>query len=58
MFKKCTLLRRKAHFQVKMLRAQHVQTTFGTRDVEEARVVARSMFRGQNVQSTPRSDHF
>ena len=33
MLKKCTLLWREAHFQVKMLKAPHVQTTFGRSDV-------------------------
>ena len=45
MSKKCTLLRREAHVEVKMYKAP------------ECRVVARSTFRSQNVQSTPCSDH-
>ena len=57
--KNCTLLRREAHFQVKMYKTHHVRTTFGSCDVEKMHaVVARSTFRSQNVQSTPFSDHF
>ena len=59
MLKKCTPLWREAHFEVKMYKTHHVQTTFGSWDVEKAHaVVARSTFRSQNVQNTPRSDHF
>ena len=57
--KKCTPLWREAHFQVKMHKAHHSRTTFGSWDVEKVHaVVARSTFRSQNVQSTPGSDHF
>ena len=57
--KNCTPLWREAHFQVKMHKAHHARTTFGSRDVEKVHaVVARSTFRSQNVQSTPGSDHF
>ena len=57
--KKCTLLWRKAHFQVKMYKAHQRRTTFGSWDVEKVHtVVARSTFSSQNVQSTPRSAHF
>jgi hypothetical protein len=59
MLKKCTPLWREAHFEVKMYKTHHVQTTFGSWDVEKAHaVVAWSTFRSQNVQNTPRSDHF
>ena len=59
MSKKCTPLWREAHFQVKMYKAHHVPTTFGSCDVEKVHaVVARSTFPSQNVQSTPCSDHF
>ena len=59
MSKKCTPLWREAHFQVKMYKAHHSRTTFGSWDVEKVHaVVARSTFRSQNVQSTPFSDHF
>ena len=59
MSKKCTLLWREAHFQVKMYRTHHVRTTFGSWDVEKVHaVVARSTFPSQNVQSTWGSDHF
>ena len=50
---------REAHFQVKMYKAHHSRTTFGSSDVEKVHaVVARSTFPSQNVQSTPFSDHF
>ena len=56
---KCTQLWREARFQVKMYKTHHVRTTFGSWDVEKVHaVVARSTFPSQNVQSTPRSDHF
>ena len=59
MSKKCTPLWREAHFQVKMYKAPHVRTTFGSWDVEKVHaVVARSTFRSQNVQNTPCSVHF
>ena len=59
MSKKCTPLWREAHFQVKMYKAHHCRTTFGSCDVEKVHaVVARSTFPSQNVQSTPGSDHF
>ena len=35
MSKKCTPLWREAHFQVKMLKAPHARTTFGSCDVEK-----------------------
>ena len=59
MSKKCTLLWREAHFEVKMYKAHQVRTTFGSWDVEKVHVVvARSTFRSENVQSTPGADHF
>ena len=59
MSKKCTPLWHEAHFEVKMCKAHHSRTTFGSWDVEKVHaVVARSTFRSQNVQSTPGSDHF
>ena len=59
MSKKCTPLWREAHFQVKMYKAHHCRTTFGSWDVEKVHaVVARSTFPSQNVQNTPFSDHF
>ena len=59
MSKKCTLLWREAHFEVKMLKTRGVRTTFGGSDVEKVHaVVARSTFRSQNVQNTRGSDHF
>ena len=59
MSKKCTPFWREAHFQVKMLKALGVRTTFGGSDVEKVHaVVARSTFRSQNVKNTRGSDHF
>jgi len=59
MSKKCTPLWREAHFEVKMYKAHHCRTTFGSCDVKkEHAVVARSTFRSQNVQNTPLPDHF
>ena len=59
MSKKCTLLWREAHFQVKMYKTHHSRTTFGSWDVEKVHaVVARSTFPSQNVQSTTCSRHF
>ena len=50
---KCTPLWLDARFQVKMYKARHVQTTFGSWDVEKVHaVVVRSTFRSQNAQST------
>ena len=55
--KKCTPLWREAHFEVKMLKALGVRTTFGGSDVEKVyAIVARSTFRSQNVKSTRGSD--
>ena len=57
--KNCTPLWREAHFEVKMYKAHHCRTTFGSWDVEKVHaVVARSTFPSQNVQSTPGPDHF
>ena len=59
MSKKCTPLWREAHFEVKMRKAHHSRTTFGSGDVEKVHaVVARSTFPSQNVQNTPAPDHF
>ena len=45
MSKKCTPLWREAHFEVKMCKAHHGRTTFGSCDVEKVHtVVARSTF--------------
>ena len=50
--KNCTPLWREAHFQVKMYKAHHARTTFGSWDVEKVHaVVARSTFPSQNVQT-------
>ena len=59
MSKKCTPLWREAHFQVKMYKAHHSRTTFGSWDDEKVHaVVARSTFPSQNVKNTRVSDHF
>ena len=48
-----------AHFEVKMHKTLQPRSTFGGWDVEKVHaVVARSTFRSQNVQNTPRSEHF
>ena len=57
--KNCTPLCREAYFQVKLYKAHHGRTTFGSWDVEKVHaVVARSTFRSQNVKNTRGSDHF
>ena len=59
MSKKCTPLWREAHFEVKMCKTHHGQTTFGSWDVEKVHAVeARSTSRSQNVKNTRGSDHF
>ena len=58
MSKKCTPLWREAHFQVKMYKAHHSRTTFGSSDVEKVHaVVARRTFRSKNAKNTRGSDH-
>jgi len=57
--KNCTLLWREAHLQVKKIKALHIQSTFGSSDVEKVHaVVARSTFRSQNAKNTTCSRHF
>ena len=52
MSKKCTLLWREAHFEVKMLKTPGVRTTFGGSDVEKVHAaVARRTFRSKHVQN-------
>ena len=59
MSKKCTPLWREAHFEVKMYKAHHVRTTFGSCDVQKVHAaLARSTFRLQNVQNTTCSCQF
>ena len=54
-----TPLWREAHFEVKMLKNWHSQTTFWSWDVEKWHAaVARSTFSSENVQNTTFSDHF
>ena len=51
MLKKCTLMWREAHFQVKMYKRHHARTTFGSSDVEKVHaVLARSTFRSQKCK--------
>ena len=57
--KNCTPLWREAHFQVKMYKTPQPRSTFGSWDVEKVHaVVARSIFRSQNVQNTTCTRHF
>ena len=57
--KSCTPLWREAHLEVICVKNWGARTTFGSWDVEKVHaVVARSLFRSQNVQNTPGSDHF
>ena len=57
--KNCTPLWCEAHFEVKMYKAHHGRSTFGSCDVEKVHaVVARSTFPSENIQNTPFSDHF
>ena len=57
--KNCTALWREAHFEVKMLKSWHSQSTFWSSDVEKLHAaVARSTFWSQNVRNTACSDHF
>ena len=59
MSKKCTPLWREAHFEVKMYKAHHARTTFGSWDVEKVHaVVVRRTFGSQNVKNTRVSEHF
>ena len=59
MSKKCTPLWREARAEVKIYKTHHVQSTFGSWDVEKVHaVVAWSTFRSQNVQNTSASEHF
>ena len=54
--KKCTLLRCEVHFQVNMLKAPHVRTTFGRSDAQRVHaVVARSTFGSKHAEDTTRS---
>ena len=57
--KNCTPLWREAHFEVKMYKTPQLRSALKSCDVEKVHaVVARSTFPSQNVQNTPRSDHF
>ena len=52
MSKKCTPLWCEAHFQVKMCKAHHARTTFGSWDVQKVyAIVARRPFRSQKCQN-------
>ena len=53
------LLWREAHFEVKTYKTLQLRSTFRSWAVEKVHaVVVRSTFPSQNVQSTPRSEHF
>ena len=53
MFKKCTPLWREAHFQVKMYKAPHVRTTFGSWHVEKVHaVVAQANFQVKRLKTS------
>ena len=57
--KNCTPLWREAHFEVKMLKNWHSQTTFWSWDVEKLHAaVARSTFWSENAKKLTFSDHF
>ena len=54
---KCTPLWREARFQVKLYKARHARTTFGSRHVEKVHVVvARSKVK--NVKKQKGTEHF
>ena len=57
--KNCTPLWRKAHFEVKMYKTPHAQSTVWSSDVEKLHAtVAKSTFWSQNAQNTSWSEHF
>ena len=59
MFKKCTPLWRKAHFDYKMYKTPQLRNTFGSWDVQKAHAaVARNKFRSQNTKKHHMLDHF
>ena len=59
MSKKCTLLRGKAHLQVKMYKAPQLRNTFRSCDVEKVHaVVGRSAFSSQKFKKLTATDHF
>ena len=58
-WKKRTPLWREARFEIKMVNAPHVRSTFSSSDVQEVHdVAARSTFGSQNAKSIPCSEHF
>ena len=59
MSKKCTPLWREPHFQVKMIKARHVRTTFGSWDVEKCTLLWReARFQVKNVKKLRVLCHF
>ena len=59
MSKKCTLLWREAHVQVKMYKTRHSQTTFGSWDVEKVQTLWREAhFQVKMYKTGGGSDHF
>ena len=58
MSKKCTPLKREAHFQVKMYKTHHSRTTLGSSGVEKVHAaVARTTFPSQKCKSWEGTDH-
>ena len=59
MSKKCTPLWCEVHFEIKIYKTLGVRTTAGSWDVEKVHaVLARNIFRSENVQNTTCSRHF
>ena len=57
--KKCAPLWREAHFEVKLHKAHHDRSTFGSWNVEKVHaVVVRSTFASEKAENTASSDHF
>ena len=58
-WKKCTALRREAHFEVKVVKNCRSRAIFGSCDVEKAHAdMPRSTFGNQDVQSISALDRF
>ena len=56
---KCIALLREARLEVKMYKAHHVGTTFGSCDVAKVHgVVARNIFGSEHITNTRGLDHF
>ena len=58
MSKKCTPLRREAHFQVKIFKIDHCRTIFGSYNVENIdAIIPQNTFPSQNIQNATYSRH-